>query len=626
MMHPRLLEYFSEELLYMREGAVEFARAHPGVASHLGIGAQEIADPYVERLIEAFCLLSARVRVKLDAEFPRFSQRLLEVLHPHFLAPIPAMGIATLEARDTDPSLAGGRLVPAGTGMAATLDEHPDTPIEWRSTRDVVLWPLRIVEACLDPGVPDLGRISSGWNGRGQAHACLRLRVQVLSGHRVRDLRGLDSLRIHLVGDLPMASRLFEVLHRSFVGCVVVPSRCPQEARLVPGQTLVYEGMQPGEGMLPLRYNASHPHNLLQEYFHAPQCLQEFTLRGLGPALQGLDGQAFELWLLVGDAAPDLCAWVNASCLDLFCTPVINLFEARTDRLQLQPERYEYQVVVDRARPLDHEVWSVEEMHAHRRDGIEPLCFRPLYRTIHRDGGDHGRYFAQRRVPRVPSGAARRWGTRSPYVGTEVYVSLVDQFDAPAPLDLQQMSVRAWLTNRDLPLWLGRATDSGRSLSVRAAVAGGRLLRSPSPPRSPLAADGGAWSFVRLLGMHHLPLVELDASQGAHALRELLTLFASAGDTDAARRIESLQAARVRCTTRRLPCAGPQVFGPTLECEVELDEQAFAPGSPLLFGMVLERVLAHYVAINTCSRMELHSTQRGAIWSGPMRMGSRGVV
>lgn len=92
----------------MREGAAEFARMHPGAAAHLGIGAPEVADPYVERLIEAFCLLSARTRIKLDAEFPRFADRLLEVLHPHFLAPMPAMGVARLRPRHEDRTLGAG--------------------------------------------------------------------------------------------------------------------------------------------------------------------------------------------------------------------------------------------------------------------------------------------------------------------------------------------------------------------------------------------------------------------------------------------------------------------------------------------------------------------------------------
>lgn len=280
----------------------------------------------------------------------------------------------------------------------------------------------------------------------------------------------------------------------------------------------------------------------------------------------------------------------------------------------------------DRSRPLDQEVWAVDELQGHRRGTTQILCFRPLYQTTHRDGGDHGRYFAVRRAQRAPSDAVRRWGARSSYVGTEVFVSLVDQFDAPLSVDMDQMSVRAWLTNRDLALWIGGTTPASRALSAQALAESAELLRAPSPPRPPVAMDCGAWSLIRLLGMHHLPLAELDAEQAAQALRELLGLFVRSDDADALRRVEALRAARMRSATRRLPLAGPLVFGRTLECEIEVDDEAFAPSSPLLLGMVLDRVLAQYVSVNTCSRLCLHSTQRGALWSGPMRMGTRSVV
>ncbi|WP_018915165.1 type VI secretion system baseplate subunit TssF [Thiomonas sp. FB-6] len=628
-MHPRLLEYFSQELLYMREGAAEFARMHPGAAAHLGIGAPEVADPYVERLIEAFCLLSARTRIKLDAEFPRFADRLLEVLHPHFLAPMPAMGVARLRPRHDDRTLDAGVLVPAHTRLWSNLEHHADTPVEWRSSAELRLWPLELAEARLEAGVPELGRASRGLPAQARLRGCLRLRLRTLGEWRLRDLHGLDSLRIHLAGDLAMGSRLFELLHRSFAACAV---RAPQAAhgagefRLLEGEVLAYEGMHPEAGLLPLRYNTLRAHNLLQEYFHAPQCLYEFTLRGLAKALGELDAQAVDLYLLLEDAPPDLCAWVDAGSLALFCTPVINLFEARTDRVHLSEDRSEYQLLGDRSRPLDHEVWAVEQLEGHRRGTSDLLCFRPLYQTLHRDGGDHGRYFAVRRAQRAPSDAVRRWGARSSYVGTEVFVSLVDQFEAPLSVDMDQISVRAWLTNRDLPLWIGGTTPASRALSVEAAVASAELLRAPSPPRPPVAMESGAWNLIRLLGMHHLPLAELDGEQAAQALRELLSLFVRSDDADALRRIEALRAARMACTTRRLPVAGPLVFGRALECELELDDEAFAPGSPLLLAMVLDRVLAQYVSINSCSRVSLHSVQRGALWAGPLRMGTQGVI
>jgi type VI secretion system protein ImpG len=46
----------------------------------------DVADPYTERLMEGFAFLTSRVQMKMDAEFPRFSQRLLEMIAPNYLA------------------------------------------------------------------------------------------------------------------------------------------------------------------------------------------------------------------------------------------------------------------------------------------------------------------------------------------------------------------------------------------------------------------------------------------------------------------------------------------------------------------------------------------------------------
>ena len=86
-MDPRLLRYYNQELQHLREMGAEFARQFPKIAGRLGMNGIEVADPYVERLLEGTGFLAARIQLKLDAEFPRFTQRLLEMLHPHYLAP-----------------------------------------------------------------------------------------------------------------------------------------------------------------------------------------------------------------------------------------------------------------------------------------------------------------------------------------------------------------------------------------------------------------------------------------------------------------------------------------------------------------------------------------------------------
>jgi len=58
---PRHLEYYNRELQHIREIGGEFAAEFPKIAGRLGLSGFECADPYVERLLEGFAYLAARV-------------------------------------------------------------------------------------------------------------------------------------------------------------------------------------------------------------------------------------------------------------------------------------------------------------------------------------------------------------------------------------------------------------------------------------------------------------------------------------------------------------------------------------------------------------------------------------
>jgi len=105
-MNPRLLELYNQELGHVREMGAEFARQFPKIAGRLSLDGVEVADPYVERLLEGFAFLAARVQLKIEAEFPRFVQHLTEVTCPTLAAPLPAMAIVRLHPDAAEPKLA----------------------------------------------------------------------------------------------------------------------------------------------------------------------------------------------------------------------------------------------------------------------------------------------------------------------------------------------------------------------------------------------------------------------------------------------------------------------------------------------------------------------------------------
>ena len=116
-----LLDYYNAELTYLHTVGSEFAAAHPQVAARLRLGAHECADPHVERLIESFAFLTARLQRTLDLEVPGISSALLEVLYPNYLDPVPPMSVAEFEVDPSQGRLSSGYQVPSGTPLFAEM-------------------------------------------------------------------------------------------------------------------------------------------------------------------------------------------------------------------------------------------------------------------------------------------------------------------------------------------------------------------------------------------------------------------------------------------------------------------------------------------------------------------------
>lgn len=629
-MDPRLLDYYNQELVGMRELASEFAKVHPKIGRRLAMQPGEAQDPYVERLIESFCFMAARTQIKLDAEFPRFTGRLLEVLYPNYVAPTPSMAVARFYPESNDPDLAAGLSLPRGLALKSRLAPGEKTQCQFRTGQSVTLYPLEIYEARLT-GVPvDMPSLDLYLAPGTQVRGALRLRLRTTNESRIADLQQLDRLPVYLAGDEHVASFLFELLHAGAVASIIgepdqigVPGK-PFHA--VTSQAVVSEGMSPEQGLLPLTWSKFHGHNLLHEYFACPSRFYFFALTGLAAGFQRIGGRHVEIVVLLNQSAERLVPLVDASRFALFCSPVINLFPKRTDQIEIAERDVEFRLTPSRLEPMDYEVFAIDRLVGQKAFGAQEVEFRPLYQTLNSDEGNYGRYFSMRRERRLMSQSARRNGARTPYVGTESFVSLVDQKVAPYSEDIRYLTVDAWLTNRDLPMLVPRNgvsdlfSDETDSLAGIASIG---LIRPPSLPKAPFAERELAWRLIRQLNFNYLPFSEMDHRAGGQGLRDLLRLFLCSDDVDQHRQIEALIGVKTRPVNRRLPGNGPLVFGRGIECSLTVDESGFSGTSPYLLGKIIEHYLARHVSINAFTQTELHSMQRGLVARWPVRMGAR---
>lgn len=175
-MDPRLVRLYQDELIHLREVGGEFAAEFPKIAARLGMDGMEVTDPYVERLLEGFAFLAARVQLKLEAEQPRLIAHLLESMYPNFLAPVPSMMVARLGADPTDPNLARGYTVARHSALQSLQPRGQDTTCEFRTAMAVTLWPIELAGVQYFTHAPDLSlaRLPQARPARGGVRIRLR--------------------------------------------------------------------------------------------------------------------------------------------------------------------------------------------------------------------------------------------------------------------------------------------------------------------------------------------------------------------------------------------------------------------------------------------------------------------
>ncbi len=627
-MDPLLLKYYNRELQYIREMGGEFAREFPKIAGRLGLDSFECADPYVERLLEGFGFLAARVQLKIDARYPDLTQHLLEIVYPHYLAPLPSTSVVQFQPVPDEGSLAEGVVIPSQTSLRSILGKGEQTPCEYRTTQDVTLWPLKITEA---EYFTNLGVVSGADLPEGDKfRAGIRLRIKPTAGLSLQEI-GLDNLTVFLRGQDDQPMRLYEQLIGNSNAVVIRPTERPVTwNKTLDASTIRQVGFGDSESLLAHDSRSFTGYRLLQEYFSFPERFLFVEFSELQESFSRCKDSEIELIVLFNRLDPELENKISPENFSLFCAPAINLFPKRADRIHLSNKSSEYHVVPDRTRPLDYEVFQVTEVTGHGTSSEDHQEFLPFYACNDLSHfSEHMAFFSLRRERRVLSSTQKRRGPRSSYIGSETYISLVDARQAPFSSELKQLSVHTLCSNRDLPLQMslgGGRTDF--TLDISAPVEAVRCVAGPTRPRPSLAHAQGEvpWRLINHLSMNYLSLIDNDERQGAAALREVLSLYGNLAEAGIQKQVEGLKSVHAEQVTRRIPAPGPIAFGRGLEITITLDESAFEGTGVFLLGAILEQFFARYVSINSFTETCVRTVDRGEIMRWPVRTGQRHLL
>ena len=465
-MNREFLNLYNQELGILKEQASEFAKEYPGVADRLGGLLEDNLDPMIGGLLQGAAFLAARVQLKLKHEFADFTTNLIDQLAPHYLAPTPSFMLIQARPKFGDPALREGRTIARGSHFEATYRElQRNVACRFTMVAPLTLWPFDIVKAEYFTSIAPMQALMPHVAVEGVSG--LRLQLTVRGAPRIEDepadkdaetrpeLRfsstRVKSLRFHLLGQETAAVALYEQMFAHCRGLYFRMLDSFGDPVVIPGDVKMLRqiGFDEGDALLPHNPQVFRGFDFLRDYFAFPRRYLGFELNDIGRVAAKLNAKTIDILFCFDDVNPLLSAAVRKDFFALYAAPGVNLFEKTLDRIPVKSNQHEYPVIPDRSRALDFETNRVTKVYAHIPGAPQKVPVEPLYSAAAARSVT-GLCYTIRRLPRRRTTEEKKYGPKSDYVGTEVFLSLGERSDPEEVRRVAELSVVALCTNRHL--------------------------------------------------------------------------------------------------------------------------------------------------------------------------------
>ena len=617
------LRYYLEELSYLRELGQQFAHRHPKVASRLELQPGECPDPHVERLIESFAFLTARIQADLDTDFPEVASELLDVLYPHYLRPVPSISVARFDFDPERGKLTTGFRIPRHTPLFAVAGQG--AVVRMRTAYPVTLWPIVVSEAELIESPERYEFV------RSDVAAILRIRLE--SKADPFEVLGVDKLRFYLKGDAVLVSRLYELLVRDTLRVAVVPSDdpWPAPAYLPPG-SIRPAGFEEEEDLIPYPRQSHPAYRLLQEYFAFPEKFHFLDVSGLAGRATG---SSVDLLFLL-DRATRRKLLITPEVFSLGCTPIVNLFRKTSEPVRIDQRHIEYRLVADSRKEKTTEIHSIVSVSGSSNELESSREYAPFYSYTH--GMEVRRQKAFWHARRVPA-------AREDLTGTDLLLSFRDLDFRPTQPPDEFVFAHLLCTNRALAEQL----PADALLQTDEAIPVARIvcLKKPTRPLEPPLGGQALWRLVSHLSLNHLSLTggverpgsspvvfptgqapaSSQAIEGLRALHEILGLYLFSDSPAQWQQIRAIQSMSQRSVMRRVGSGDWKGFARGTEVALTFDDTQYTGSSAFLLASVLSRFFALYSSTNSFTQLVMHLQAReGESHRWPPMAGGKAVL
>jgi type VI secretion system protein ImpG len=601
----QMLDYYQQEMIYLRRSGARFADQYPRIAQNLNISAAGSADPHVQRLLESFAFLTGRLQKELDNRYIQFTNTLLGVLYPQFITPFPSASVASFRLSPYLGKTTSGYEVPRGTALFTEAQENKTC--RFRTIYPVELWPFEVPEAGV-MNIDESPLIPSHF----QTQWVLKIRVQRYDG-KMSELSP-TFLRFYLAGD-PYTT---QCLYDSILGYlpeeptpVFIQADTADSLTRLPDGSIIPVGFKEDESLIPYPHNTLDAYRLLHEYFVFPDKFNFLDIQNFSTTNAN---QYVDIYIPLADRSRVDKFRINQRNFILGCTPIINLFHKISEPIDLNHQSVSYRLVGDQRNEDSTEIHSILKVVAAVGGGKETEVFAPYFSFDYDvEERNNGLFWHSRRSPsEIPDVS-----------GTEVNLSFVDYNFTPQNPSNQTVYAYTLCTNRDLASYV----PAGGILQVEDMIPPTTItcLERPSPEVPPSLDGDGLWRLISQLSINHL---SLSGNQKAVlVLKELLQLYSGFNKNKSHPEINALQDINYKPVMRRCMVDTWRGFVQGISITLTVDEMPFAGQGGFMLASVLNEFFSLYVALNSFTELTLISTQSDGVWKRwPAHIGSQALL
>jgi len=617
-MKKDFLKYYNNELRYLRETGLEFAEKHPKIAGRLQLSETECQDPYIERLLEGVAFMAARVHHKLDSEFPRFSQALINTVYPQNSIPAPSFTIASF-LPDKDSDLTDGVEIPAKTVLRSKEKYHNNADCKFTTISSVMLYPTVIEKAAYhydDINTFNLSDISK------KAKSYMQIDFKNHNSVNFSAL-DMDNLPIYITGaDKETANTIYEQI---FTKALQVVFRNGKTGEILYSTSEVYNvlrhwGFDRDNSLFPSDFRVPNSLRLIREFYAFENKFMYFNLSELKSVISKCKSDELEMIILFSNNN-SLLKNINSKNFHLYTAPAANIFEKELDRIYLSNKNADTHIPADRLFNQNYEILEIKKVIGYDKNYTFITEFYPFFNTSIPEGKS---FYSCYRKERNLSENEHKYGTRTKYKGSEMYISLIDKNSLPYDHSVSELSITALCSNRDIPVLMSIDFNKIDMFIYNGnyPVKQVEFITKPTTPKPALSEACSDWSIINQFSINYFSMSGEAKENAVEQLKKILSLYSGNEEGIKLKDINNgIADVTVKSIIKRVDKFFPISYSKGIAVEVLFDEDEISSKNMILLASVLNYFFASNIPLNSFVQLTVNSCQRGEIVKWPLKIG-----